>query len=148
MVALEPQVSAGIAEAVDGLRSFGESTIAFDVKIDETIPVLTQVVIDRVVSVPIKTSIPINESFDTTIRVDTPLGFSVPLDVTVPVNINVPVDLVVDIPINESFPINEDFVVQLDVPIEIDVRGTELANLSDSLATGLESLQDVLVGLG
>uniref|UniRef100_UPI00263200F0 MFS transporter n=1 Tax=Ilumatobacter sp. TaxID=1967498 RepID=UPI00263200F0 len=69
LVALEPQVSAGVAEAIAGLRTFGDSTIAFDVNIDEVIPVDTEVVIARTVEVPIKTSIPINETFDTTIEV-------------------------------------------------------------------------------
>jgi EmrB/QacA subfamily drug resistance transporter len=147
LVALEPQVSAGIDEAIAGLREFGDSTIAFDVNIDEVIPIKTDVVLDRVVAVPIKTSIPIKESFDTTIRVSTPFG-SVPLDVTVPVDIDVPIDLVVDIPINETIQIDEEFPVQLDVPVAINVRETEFANLTDSLAAGLESLQDVLTGLG
>jgi MFS family permease len=148
LVELEPQVSAGVAEAIDGLRTFGDSTIAFDVNIDEVIPIDTEVVIKRTVAVPIQTSIPIKETFDTTIEVATPLGFSVPLDVTVPVDIDVPIDLVVDIPIDETVPISEEFPVQLDVPIAIDVRETELAALTDSLAAGLESLQDVLTGLG
>ena len=147
LVELEPQVSAGVDEAITGLREFGDSTISFDVNIDEVIPIKTDVLIDRVVEVPIKTSIPINQSFDTTITIDTPLG-NVPLDVTVPVDVEVPVDLVVDIPINETVEIDEEFPVQLDVPIAIDVRETELANLTDSLAAGLESLQDVLTGLG
>jgi EmrB/QacA subfamily drug resistance transporter len=148
LVALEPQVSAGVEEAIAGLRSFGESTLSFDVSIDEVIPIDTDVVIRRTVQVPIKTSIPIRESFDTTIRVDTRLGFSVPVDVTVPVDIDVPIDLVVDIPIDETVPISEEFPVKLDVPISIDVRDTALAELTDSLAAGLESLQDVLTGLG
>jgi hypothetical protein len=33
------------------------------------------------------------------------------------------------------------------VPIAIDVGETELKNLTDSLAAGLQSLQDVLTGL-
>jgi hypothetical protein len=33
------------------------------------------------------------------------------------------------------------------VPIDIEVRDTELAELTDSLAAGLESLQDMLNGL-
>ena len=147
LVALEPQVSAGVAEAITGLREFGDSTISFDVTIDEVIPVKTDVVLDRVVQVPIKTTIPINESFDTTITIDTPFG-GIPLDVNVPVDVDVPVDLVVDIPINETVEIDEEFPVQLDVPISIDVRDTEFASLTDSLAAGLESLQDVLTGLG
>lgn len=147
LVALEPQVSAGVEEAIAGLREFGDSTIAFDVEIDEIIPVKTDILLDRVVEVPIKTTIPINESFDTTITIDTPFG-GIPLDVNVPVDVDVPVDLVVDIPINETVELDEEFPVQLDVPIAIDVRETELAALTDSLAAGLEALQDVLTGLG
>lgn len=147
LVALEPQVSAGIDEAIAGLREFSDSTISFDVTIDEVIPVQTDIVFDRVFQVPIKTTIPITESFDTTITIDTPFG-GVPLDVNVPVDVDVPVDLVVDIPINETVEIDEEFPVQLDVPIAINVRETELASLTDSLAAGLEALQDVLTGLG
>lgn len=148
LVALEPEISAGVEQAITGLREFGESTISFNVSINETIPVQTEVVIQRTVEVPIKTSIPINESFETTIEINTPLGFSVPLDVTVPVDIDVPVDLVVDIPIDETVPIDDEFSVNFDVPIAIDVGETELANLTESLAAGLESLQDMLTGLG
>jgi len=147
LVALEPQVSAGVEEAIAGLREFGDSTISFEVNIDEVIPIKTDVLIDRTVQVPIKTTIPINQSFDTTIEIDTPLG-RLPFDVTVPVDVDVPIDLVVDIPINETLAIDEEFPVKLDVPIAINVRDTELANLTDSLAAGLESLQEVLTGLG
>ena len=59
LVELEPQVSAGVDEAIEGLRTFSESTLSFDVNIDEVIPVQTDIVIDRVVEVPIKTTIPI-----------------------------------------------------------------------------------------
>ncbi len=143
---LGPEVSSGVDEAIAGLEEFGDSTIAFDVTIDEVIPVDTEVVIRRTVEVPIKTTIPIQESFDTTITINTPVG-NIPLDVTVPVDVDVPVDLVVDIPIDETVPIQDEFPVQLDVPIAIDVRQTELASLTDSLAAGLRSLQDVLNGL-
>ena len=145
LVALQPQISAGVDQAIDGLRTFGDSTISFDVSIDEVIPVDTEVVIQRTVQVPIKTTIPIQQSFDTTIQIDTPFG-NVPVDVTVPVDVDVPIDLVVDIPIDETVPIKDEFPVQLDVPIAIDVRETELAELTDSLAAGLESLQQMLNG--
>ena len=95
---------------------------------------------------PIKTTIPINQSFDTTIKIDTPFG-KIPLDVTVPVDVDVPVDLTVDIPINETVPIKDEFPVKLDVPVKIDVSQTELKDLTDSIAAGLESLQDMLTGL-
>ena len=67
---------------------------------------------------------------------------------TVPVDVDVPVDIVVDIPINETIPIRDEFPVRLDVPVEIDVGETELAELTESLAAGLESMQDVITGLG
>lgn len=147
LTALGPEVSAGIDEAVTGLREFGESTISFDVEIDEVIPIDTEVVINRTIEVPINTELPINQDIDTTIEVDTPLG-NIPLDISVPVDVVVPIDLVVDIPIDETVPIVDEFPVQLDVPIAIDVGETELANLTASLAAGLESLQDVVAGLG
>ena len=146
LVELQPQISAGVEEAITGLRTFGESTIEFPVSIDQTIAVDTEVVIDRTVQVPIKTTIPINQSFDTTIQVDTPFG-TFPLDVTVPVDVEVPVDLTVDIPINETVPIKDEIPVKLDVPVKIDVSQTELKQLTDSIAAGLESLQDMLTGL-
>lgn len=143
---LAPQIESGIDEAITGLRDFGESTITFDVAIDEVIPIDTEVVITRTVEVPIQTEIPINQEIDTTITIDS-LG-GLPLDITVPVDVVVPIDLVVDIPIDETIPVRDQFPVQLDVPIEIDVGETELRSLTDSLATGLESLQDILTGLG
>lgn len=118
-----PDIAAGVDEAIAGLRDFGSSTLEFELPLEQT------------VQVPIRTEIPINQSFDTTIKVDTPLGFEIPIDVTVPVDVMVPVDLTVDIPVNET------------VPISIDVSQTEFATLTDSLATGLESLQEVLEGL-
>jgi len=147
LVELSPQIEAGVDEAITGLREFGDSTIAFNVPIDEVIPIDTEVVIKRTVEVPIKTEIPIDQDIDTTIQVNTPLG-DIPLDITVPVDVVVPIDLTVDIPIDETVPVKDEFPVQLDVPIALDVRDTELKNLTDSLATGLESLQDVLTGLG
>ena len=147
LVELSPQIEAGVNEAIAGLQEFGNSTIAFDVNIDEVIPIDTEVVLKRTVQVPIKTEIPINQEIDTTVRVNTPFG-DIPIDITVPVNVVVPIDLVVDIPIDETVPIKDEFPVKLDVPIEIDVGETELKNLTDSLATGLESLQDILTGLG
>jgi prefoldin subunit 5 len=146
LVELRPQISAGVEEAVTGLRTFGDSTLEFPVKIDQVIPIDTEVVIDRTVKVPIKTTIPINQSFDTTIKVDTPLG-KIPLNVTVPVNVDVPVDLTVDVPIKETVPIKDEIPVKLDVPVKIDVSQTQLKDLTDSMAAGLESLQEMLTGL-
>ncbi|MFN3218339.1 MAG: MFS transporter [Acidimicrobiales bacterium] len=141
---LSPEVESGLDAAIEGLESFGTSTITVDISVDEEVPVSTEIVIDREITVPIETTIPITETFDTTIEVDTPLGFSVPVDVSVPVDIEVPVDLDVVIPVNETVPIDQTFPLQLDVPVTIDVSGTELADLAASLADGLRSFRDAL----
>ena len=148
LVELEPTVSAGIDEAIAGLESFTSSTLEFDVAIDENLPINAEIVIDRTFNVPIKTSIPINESFETTIEVEGPFGLTVPVDVTVPVDIDVPVDLQLELPVNETIPVEANVPVKLDVPIRVNVAETELAELADALATGLESFRDVLSGLG
>ena len=145
---LSPSISAGLDEAVAGLESFGTSTLEFDVAIDEEIEIGTEVVLDRTLSVPIKTTLPIDDEFDTRIVIEGPFGVEVPLDVTVPVKIDVPIDLVIDIPVNETIPIDASVPVKIDVPITIDVSETELAGLTASLASGLDSFRDVLGDLG
>ncbi len=148
IVELEPTISAGLEEAISGLEEFANSTIEFEVNIDEQVNIETEVVLDRELVVPIDETLPIKESFDTRIEVDTPLGFSVPVDVTVPVDIEVPVNLELDIAVNETIPIEANVPVKLDLPIAIEVGETELATLAASLAEGLRSLEEVLTGLG
>ena len=145
---LAPDVSAGLDEAITGLESFGTSTIEFEVAIDQNVAFDTEVVIDRDVEVPIKTTLPIRETFDTTIKVAGPFGIDIPLDITVPVDIDVPIELTLTIPINETVPIDANVPVKLDLPISIDVSATQLAELTQSLAAGLKSFQEILAGLG
>ena len=148
LVGLAPTVSSGLDEAIVGLDSFGSSTLVFTVSIDEVVTINTEVVIDRVIEIPISETIPINETFETTIEIDGPLGLTIPLDVSVPVNIEVPLDLNLSIPVKETIPISAEVPVKLDVPIEVDVADTELARLTESLAAGLASFKDLLDGLG
>lgn len=148
LVALQPTIQAGLDDAVEGLQTFSQSTLEFTVNIDENIDINTEVVIARTVEVPIKTTLPINEEFDTTIVIDGPFGTEIPLDITVPIDLDVPIDIIVDIPLNETIPINASVPVKVDVPIGVNVADTQLADLADSLATGLESFTQVLNGLG
>lgn len=145
---LAPTVQAGLDEAVAGLIEFEQSTILFNVPINEVIPISTEVVLDRTLDVPINTILPIDETIDTTIQVNGPFGIDIPLDITVPIALDLPIDLAVAIPIYETVPIDTSIPVNLTVPIEVQVQGTELANLAASLRQGLLSLQEVLTGLG
>ncbi|MFQ5553763.1 MAG: hypothetical protein ACE5GC_00155 [Acidimicrobiia bacterium] len=145
---LAPTVGAALDEAVAGLESFRSSTIAFDVPIDQTIPISTSLDLNRTLEVPISTTLPVDEVIETTIRINGPFGVDIPLDVTVPIQLEFPIDLTVPIPVNERVPIETSIPVNLTVPISIPVAGTELATLAESLQQGLESLGEVLTGLG
>ncbi|MFV1991974.1 MAG: hypothetical protein ACC652_14680, partial [Acidimicrobiales bacterium] len=145
---LGPVAGAGLDEAIAGLESFSESSLDFNVSINETIAIDTEIVLDRRIVVPIDETLTIDETFDTEIIIAGPLGIDVPLNVSVPVNIDVPVQFDLDVPVNETIPISAEVPVSLDVPISVDVADTELATLADSLAEGLRAFRDILGGLG
>lgn len=145
---LGPVIDSALGEAVTGIDDFRNSTIRFDVSINETVPISAEVVLDRTLQVPINTTLPIDEEFDTTITVNGPFGIDIPLSITVPIKLDLPIDLTVDIPVNETIPVNTDVPVDLDVPIEIDISQTELATLADALAEGLQSFREMAAGLG
>ncbi|MEO0493074.1 MAG: MFS transporter [Actinomycetota bacterium] len=147
IIELQPTVDEGLDDAIEGIDEFAASTLTFDVAVDETVEIATDVVIRRTVEVPINTEIPINQEFDTTITIDGPFGIDVPLDITVPIDVVVPVDVVVDIPIDETVPVNTEVPINVDVPIGIDISETELAELATSLSEGLRQLQEILRGI-
>jgi len=153
---LEPQIADGLDQAIVELENFSNSSLSFNVSVDETVVIDTEITIDRDFSFPIDELITIDEivtidqTVDTTIEIDTGIGFSVPVDVTVPVNVDVPVkvdvpiQLDVEVPINETVPVNVDVPVKLDVPIEVNIAETDLKVLADQLAEALRSVQAVL----
>ncbi len=144
---LEPQVSAGLEEAILELENFSNSSLEFAVAIDETVVIDTEIEIDRDFSFPIDETITIDQAVDTTIEIDTGLGFEVPVDVNVPVNVDVPIQLDVDVPISETVPVQAEVPVVLDVPIEVNIAETELRELTIQLADGLRQIQTVVSDL-
>lgn len=145
---LAPLVETSLDEAVVGLQTFRSSSITFDVAINETIPIRTEFAFARTLRIPVNTVIPIDEVIDTTIRVNGPFGVNIPLNITVPIKLDLPVDLEFPFTVDERIPISIDIPVNLSVPIVVDVEGTELANLADSLGSGLAALKDALGALG
>jgi hypothetical protein len=143
---LAPEVGSGLEQAVAGLDSFRSSTIEFEVRIDEEIPIEAEVVLDRTLMVPIKTTFPIDQVVETTISIAGPFDTQIPLDVTVPVKLDVPVDLEIPFTINEVIPISTEVPVRLTIPIGVDVAETELATLADSLGQGLAAFRDLMAG--
>jgi hypothetical protein len=141
---LGPRVTGGLDEAVAGLRSFRTSTIQFDVPIDESIAIETEILLDRTLNVPIQTTFPVDQVVDTTITIAGPFETEIPLDVTVPVQLDIPVELDVPIAVSEVIPISTEVPVRLNIPIAVDVAGTELATLADALEAGLEAFADLM----
>ncbi|MEM7338755.1 MAG: hypothetical protein AAF467_08910 [Actinomycetota bacterium] len=144
LVAVEPEVSAGFDEAIQELEAFSNATLEFQVAVDETVPIDTEITINRTLAFPVNETIAIDETVDTTITVETPLGFDVPVDVSVPVEIDVPINLTIDAPINETVPVATEVPIQLNVPVQVDVAETELKTLSDQLAASLRTLQTLV----
>ncbi|NNE96289.1 MAG: MFS transporter [Acidimicrobiales bacterium] len=141
---IAPSVDSGLSEAIQELESFGDSTIEFQVPIDETIDFNTDITIDRNFTFPVDETVTIDQTVRTTITVDTGLGFEVPVDVEVPVQVDVPIQLDVEVPIRETIPVSAVVPVRLDVPIEVDVAETELNALADQLASSLRTVQQLL----
>lgn len=120
------------------LGTFEESTIEFNVEINQDFPVDVEIPIDETVKVPISTTIPIKQEFETTILMD-PLqsGLEIPVDVVVPVDVEVPVDVVVPISVKQTIPIATNIPLNLDVPIMIKVSETDLVTYIQQLRQGI-----------
>ena len=147
LAGLAPGVAVGIGEAIEGLDTFANSTLEFQVPISEDIPINTTLDLNRTITVPIQTTIPIDETVETTIIIAGPFGVDIPLNVTVPIQLDLPVDLDVAFTINEQIPIATNIPIDLQLPISIDIADTELATLVASLRVGLSSMADILSGL-
>jgi hypothetical protein len=143
---LAPGVGRGLDEAVAGLAAFRSSTLEFDVSIDESIPIESEILLDRTLSVPIQATFPIDQVVETTITITGPFGTKIPLDVSVPVQLDIPLDIDIPLSVNEVIPISTEVPVRLSVPIAIDVAGTELASLADALGDGLAAFADLMAG--
>lgn len=143
---LAPGVGRGLTEAVGGLQAFRSSTLEFEVSINETIPIETEILLDRTLTIPIQASFPIDQVVETIITIAGPFDTKIPLDVSVPVQLDIPVDLEIPFSINETIPISTSVPVRLTVPIAIEVAETELASLADALGSGLAAFADLMAG--
>lgn len=141
--ASEPAMSARLDEAIAGLEAFGNSTLEFDVQVDQSVDIETELVVDREIIVPIQATLPIDQTFETTIEVEGPLGIVVPVDVTVPVNLDVPIDLEVTVPVRETIPLDASVPLRASVPLAVEVADTELATLAEALIDGLSAFRDL-----
>lgn len=130
--------------ALDASAAVGElqgKTFAFNVPIDETIIIETDLPVQETLTVPIVTELPINTVV--TVSVDAGILGTIPL--RIPISTTVPVDIEVDIPLDTSFAVRAPVEVQMDVPIEVVVADEPLY---DDLSQVRERLDEVAAQLG
>jgi hypothetical protein len=149
VVGLGQTTHAALAQAVADLDTFQESTIQFELPVNERIPIQAEIPLSQTLQVPIQTTIPITQNINTTVTVDIPeLGVSLPLDVAVPVDMEVPVDLNVPVTIDQSVPISTTVPISLEVPISIKISDTQLTGYLERLRAALESIEKALSSVG
>ncbi|NNF69288.1 MAG: hypothetical protein HKN01_05915 [Acidimicrobiia bacterium] len=145
---LTPAVEAALAESVADIGALRESTLTFEVDIDESLPISANIPFDRTFQVPIVTSFPISETFLVDVVVPGPFGIEIPFQAEVPVDMDVPIDVIVPVSISDDIPIDLDLPVEFRLPVEVDVAGTGLAPLLETLETRLAEIARIVGELG
>lgn len=136
----KPAAQDALSTVAAELETFEESTIEFNVEIDQEFPVEVEIPINESLEIPITTTIPIKQEFETTILMD-PLqtGLEIPVDVVVPVDVEVPIDVVVPISVERTIPISTSIPLELDFPIIIEVSETDLVKYIEQIRQGIAS---------
>ncbi len=144
----EPIVGEALSQAITDLETFENSTIEFNVQVQQEFPVQVEIPFQETLDVPIQTTIPISQEIQTTILID-PLqtGLSIPTDVTVPVDLEVPINLTIPVSVDRTVPISTTVPIDFNVPLSIKISETELAPYIGRLRTGLISLNQTLSNL-
>jgi hypothetical protein len=130
------QAATAFTQAAATVASLKSGVIAYNVSINDEIPVAMDVPVKFTVTIPISKTIPINTT------VEVPIEFPIvgKRIITVPISAKIPISLTVDVPINETLPINATVPVNLDVPIKIKIADTLLAGTLDDVETILLGL--------
>ncbi|RME78802.1 MAG: hypothetical protein D6784_01920 [Chloroflexi bacterium] len=144
---VQPVVQQGLAQAVSDLQAFEQSTIHFDVALNQPVPVQAEIPLRQSLDVPIQTTVPIRQNIQTTVMID-PLGtgLTVPVDINAPIDLEVPIDTVVPVSIDQTFPVSTTVSMDLTVPVDIRVAETDLAGYIARLRATLQALEQVVSG--
>ncbi|MBN1220311.1 MAG: hypothetical protein JXM69_15385 [Anaerolineae bacterium] len=140
-----PKVQEALKQTLTDLETFEDSTIEFNVAVDEEFPVQVDIPFKEKIDIPVQLTVPINQQIDTTILLD-PLGTGqgFPVDVTVPVDIEIPIDTSIPVAIDRTIPISTSIPLHLNVPITVEIGDTELAGYIGRLREGLAAFDPLL----
>lgn len=134
------QAGEGAVSAAQAVGDLRQSSIDYQVHVEQSLPVTLSVPISETLSVPISATLPVNTQV--TIPLKTPLGT---FPITIPIQTTVPVNLQPKVPIRLTVPVSTTVPVVLDVPIQIQIADTALG---DSLAAAQHSLETLAVQWG
>lgn len=144
---LTPEVETALRESIQEIEALRDSTVTFEVAIDESLPVAASLPIDRTFQVPIVTSFPLRDTFLVDVTVPGPFGIEIPFQAEVPVDMEIPIDVVVPIRIQEDIPLDLDLPVELRLPVSVDLSTTDLAPLLETLEDRLGTIADIVSDL-
>jgi len=141
----QQMASEGLAQAVTDLESFEQSTIEFEIEVQQEFPIQVEIPFKETLEVPIQTTIPISQQIETTIMLDPfQAGLAIPTDIAVPVNLEFPIDLTIPVSIDRTIPISTAVPLDISVPIAIEISETELAPYLERLRLSLDSFEQSL----
>lgn len=129
-----------VRDSIEVLEGFQHQVINYDVRIDQSLPIKTDVPIDMTVPIHIKDEFPIN----TSVTVSVPAGPLGSIPVRVPVSMTVPIDKTINIDINQTLTIDTSIPVKFDVPIQFAVEETGLFGALEETKTRLVLLEQSL----
>ncbi len=142
---IKPMAQNALQQADEELASFQDSTLEFNVAIDQELPINVEIPFNESIEIPIDVTIPINQQIETTVMM-APFqsGLEIPVDINVPVEVEVPIKMVFPVEIDRTIPISTNVPIKLKVPININVADTDLSQYVKQLRTGLASLNESL----
>ncbi len=142
---VKPMAQNALQQADEELASFQNSTLEFNVTIDQELPINVEIPFNESIEIPIDVTIPINQQIETTVMMDPfQAGLEIPVDINVPVDVEVPINMVFPVEIDCTIPISTNVPINLNVPININVADTDLTQYIQQLREGLASLNESL----
>lgn len=130
-------LQSALTAADNALVLSASEPLAFEVAVDQSIPIQTTVPIEQAFVVPLEFDYPLNTVVNT--YVDIPLlGRQ---DIAVPVETVIPISTTLEIPVQMEIPISVTVQLQTEIPVEVQFPPTlldALAGLIEQLDAGLK----------
>ena len=128
-----------LAGAEDALALLSGEPIAFDVAVDQEIPIQTTVPIEETFVVPID----FDYALDTVVETYVDIPILGRQDIAFPVQTVLPINTSFEIPVEMAVPISVTYQLQTDIPVEVELP-SELLDAFDDLIGQLSAILDPL----